>query len=255
MGNAFRQPKVYNPRETDYPPVSRRKKIPKLFLAVLLLIIILIGGGYLLYYSSFFEIKKIIINGQLKPEIEESLFKLKGENIIFFSPAKYEKEISQKFPEISDFQMIRGLPDTLKINFQDQTPKLVWETQEKLYLVEGHGKIFKESSEFSSLPVVKDNKDLSVNLGQQVVSENFENFVLALFNDLPPIVNAVIDHFEINDTIFQVDAKTSSGLKIIFDTTRSAADQLTDLETFLLSYKNEAKEYIDLRVEGRVYYQ
>ena len=64
-----------------------------------------------------------------------------------------------------------------------------------------------------------------------------------------------LDHFEVNETTFQLDAIMTSGLKLKFDTTRSVDSQLEALKKFLSDHPNEAEVYIDLRVEGKVFYQ
>lgn len=246
----LKNPKVYSP-----PGELKKKKFPKIIIILFFLLIIFGGLIYFLLYSPFFQIKNIVIEDSTSPEINEILQSLKGKNIILFSSSKIQNEISQKYPEVTDLMIIRGLPDTLKIQFKDRQAKIIWQTQDKNYLVDSRGMIYKEAQEIGDLPKVKDNNNITVNLGQQIVSENFLNFIIGLSSPFNQTTGVKIIRFEINETIFQVDAITDQGWKVIFDTTRKASDQLTDLTKFLAEHKNEVTEYIDLRVEGRVYYQ
>lgn len=245
----LKNPKVYNP-----PRELEKKKFPKFFLIIFILIIIFGGLIYFLFYSSLFRIKNIIIEDS-NSQVSNFCEKYKGSNILLFSSSRIEEEIIEKFPEVKDLEVIRGLPDTIKIRFQDRQSKIIWQTQGKNFLVDNSGQIYKETEDLSDLPQVKDNKDISVNIGQQVVSESFLNFLTELNSTFTQANGFKINRFEINDTIFQVDALTDQGWTVIFDTTRKVTDQLSDLSKFLNEHKNEVIEYIDLRVEGRVYYK
>ena len=253
--NKFFQPKVYNPRDLIFPSKTEKKKSFKIFGIVLILLFIFLGISFLLFYSEVFKIKNIIIENSPNQLATERIEKFKGTNIILFSTAKFRKELEADFPELKKVEIIRGLPDTLKIAFQERLPAIVWQAGGKNYLVDRLGQIYQESTEMSNLPVVKDNKNLGVSLDQTVATENFINFVIELNNSFPQEIGFKITHFEINETIFQIDAITDQGWKIIFDTTRKASDQLADLKQFLADHKDEVKEYVDVRVAGRAYYQ
>lgn len=250
----FRHPKIYNFANLNSPP-ENKKGLSKVLVALFLLIILVIGIIYLLLDSKVFTIKNIIFVEPLKPEITSIFDKLKGKNIFLFSETAIQKEISEKYPDIADLEIQRGLPDTIRIQFRGRSAKLVWQTQEKKYLVSETGEIYKEADDSGGLPIVKDNNDLPIEMGQMVVSENFEQFIAELNQTFAGQIGFMIIDYEINETIFQVEAITDQGWKIIFDTTGSVSDQLSDLKKFLATNKNDVQKYVDLRVPGKVYYQ
>lgn len=249
--NIFRQPKVYNP-----PPEQRKKSVLPKMLAILLFLVIILGTIiYLLFYSSIFQIKNIIVENPANPFINQEFDKLKGTNILLFKSSQVKENIIKSFPDVTDLKVIRGLPDTLKIQLNGRQSKIVWQTQGKNFYVSSDGRIYKEVEGMNDLPQVIDNKDLAVEFGQVVASENFINFIVELNSSFFQTMGFAIIGFEINETIFQVDALTDQGWKVIFDTLRPIENQLADLGQFLSEHKDEAGEYIDLRVEGRVYYK
>jgi len=249
----FRNPKVYNPSDVYLSPVQR-KKIPKFVFFFFGLAIFFAALVYLLFYSPFFQIKNIVVLGTASPPIVEDFNKLKGGNLLLFSSKRAEK-IASSFAEVSAIRVSRGLPDTLKINLQTHEAKIVWQTNGTFFLVDNFGRVFQEVSGPGDLPKVLDNKNLKVKIGENVVSENFLNFIADLNNSFREKTGVKIIRFEVNETIFQVDALTEQGWRAIFDTTGKAAAQLDALQRFSGTHQNEAKEYIDLRVEGRVYFK
>lgn len=247
--NIIQPPKVFYPRE------EKPRNLWTKFISIFLMVVILLGGlVYFLFYSSYFKIKNIIVENSTNQEIIDDLNRLQGENILLFSRAKIEKEIIAQAPEITNLKVTRGLPDTLKIRQEERLSKIAWVSDNKKYLLGGDGVIFKEAQE-TNLPYVVDDKNIPVGIGQQVASENFINFLIETFVNFPQTVGFNINHFEISETIFQLDAVTDRGWKIVFDTTRPASGQLVDLNKFLSEHKDEVQEYVDLRVEGRVYYK
>lgn len=243
-------PKVFNP-----PRETKKWQMPRFLKIILFSMVILTGLSYLFFYSSFFKIKNIIIDGPIELAEHSNLENIKGQNILLFKSSNLKKEILEKFPEIADVKIIKGIPDTLKIREESFQSKISWRTQNRLYQVSTQGKILREIEGQSDLPIVQDNKDLPVSLDQQVASQNFIEFITNLNAKFPAKIGFNPLFYEINDTIFQADAVTVYGWKIKFDTTRSVDDQLDALTKFLAEHKDEVKEYADVRVEGKVYYK
>jgi len=147
------------------------------------------------------------------------------------------------------------LPDTLKISGDFYQGQIVWKSQNHSYLVNNNGIVFKEFDGTTDLPIVQDSKNLPIELKTQVVSANFINFIREIYNKFSDALGFKIVYFEINETIFQVDAMTDQGWYVKFDTTRSVDDQLVALKQLLSAHKDEIHEYADVRVEGKVFYK
>lgn len=245
-----KHPKVYNPA-----PEIEKKKFSKIYFYLFLILILLGGLIYFLFYSSYFKIKNILIENSASPEISQFFQRLNNQNIFRFNAGKIQDELALNFPAVKGAKIIRGLPDTLKIQFQERLSRVIWETQSRSYLIDENGEIYQETIETIDLPIIKDNNNIAVSVGQKILSENFLNFISDLNLQFVPATGFKVNHFEINETTFQADAITDQNWKVIFDTTRKASDQLADLQKFLKDHKDEVKEYIDLRVEGKVYYK
>lgn len=248
--NILRHPKIYN------PPAAPQKKgeLSKFFKIFLILVIFLGGLVYLLFFSPLFQVKNVVVDSAVS-EANSEFEKLKGRNILTLRSADIEKEIISQFGDLANLKIVRGLPDTLKIQLEARQSKMVWQVEERNYLVDSQGLIIKEIQGESDLPKVKDNKNLPVLANQVVASEIFLNFIVEASSKFPEVVGSRISSFEVNETIFQVDALTDQGWKVIFDTTRSVDSQLSGLKQFLSEHKDEMIEYADVRIEGKVYYK
>lgn len=249
----FRQPKVFNPKDIANKPRTSSKPLVFKLLKWVFLLLIILAIIYLLFYSTIFTIKNIIVDQDLPTSINEHLENIKGKNIILIKSAEIKEDLLKKFPELIDINIIRGLPDTIKVSYNERKPEIIWQSAGRYFIVDEDGFAFREIQGATDLPLVKDNNDLAINMGQQVASANFINFITELKPKLKEQVE--INRFEVNETTFQLDAIMVSGLRLKFDTTRSVDSQLSDLKKFLADRTNEAEEYIDLRVEGKIFYK
>lgn len=240
-------PKVFNPI-----PEKEKKSLPKFVKIIVLVIIVLAALIYLLFFSPFFKITNVISEGIFLEDAD--LAQIKGQNIILLNTPKIKSAILAKNANFGDIQIIRGLPHTLKIKINPYQATMIWKTGGRQYLVNKEGLIFNEVQGETDLPIVQDNKDLAVQIRQQVVSINFIEFIREVFVNFAGKAGFKIVYFEVNETIFQADALTDQGWLVKFDTTRSPDDQLEALKKFLAENKEGVHEYIDVRVEGKVFY-
>lgn len=241
-------PKIFNP-----PQQKNKKRFPKFAAVILIIILIASGAVYWLFFSSFFQIKNITFTGMTLDNFDQA--SLKGQNILFIKISKIESEILASHPEVNQVQIIRGLPDTLKIVIKSNQASLIWQTNNQQYLVNQKGIAFSQLQGQTDLPLVQDNKNLNIQLGQQVASANFIEFIHDLSNKFSDTLGFKIVYFEVNETIFQVEAMTDQGWFIKLDTTRSVADQLDALKQLFAAHKDEIHEYADVRVEGKVFFK
>lgn len=248
--NSYRNPKVFNlPFEEP-----KRKKRPLKIWKPLLIIIVLVGVYYFFFMSPVFQIKNIIADRNIPTAVTDYLQKYKGENIFKLKSKQIHDDLLTKYPELVDINVLRGIPDSIKVTFKERSPELIWQSGMQLYLMDDSGIVFKEVQNIGSLPTVKDNNALPVKMEQQVVTSSFVSFVTDLHNKLAE-KGFEIDHFEVNETTFQVEAVTSARLLLKFDVTRAVDDQISDLEKFWQDHSSEPKSYIDLRVAGKVFYK
>ncbi len=241
-------PKTFNP-----PKTKNKKRFPK-FLAILILIIAVVTGViYWLFYSSFFQIENVTLTGM---DLENfDLNRFKGQNILLVNLPNIKSAVKTAHPETGQIKIVRGLPNTLKIEVQPDQASIVWQTGSQHYLVNSEGIIFGLLDGQTDLPLISDNKNLNAQMGQQVVTVNFIEFIKEISNKFSAVAGFKIVSFEVNDTIFQVNALTDQGWLVKFDTTRSPDDQLDALSKVLAEHKDEIHEYADVRVEGKVFFK
>ena len=67
--------------------------------------------------------------------------------------------------------------------------------------------------------------------------------------------NFKIQHFEVAETTFQLTAVNEDQIKIMLNVLEPLSEQMNALNKVYIANKNDIKEYVDLRVEGRVYYK
>ena len=251
----FRNPRDFAGKKTTE---KKERHFPwhlwKLFLTIILLIIFI---GWI-FISEEFHIKEIIIDGNSNVSSErlQSYFH-KNQNIFLFSSKDLKRNILAENTEIKDLQIIRGIPDTVKIIVLEHDNKLVWQSNGERFLVSIQGKVTKkiEPTETNNFPIVIDNQNLRVTLGDKIVSPSFVSFINNISNDFFNYTNIKPTTFSVNETTFDVNLATEAGFYVKFDTMRSSTKQLENLKKVLVAKRSEIKEYVDLRVDGWAYYK
>lgn len=244
------QPKIYSA-----PQDKQDYKLPKTVIVIIVGLILIIVIVFLLFLSPFFKIKNINIIGNPPEDSQFYINQFKNENVFLVKSNDIEKTLETKYSEFSSINVYKGIPNILKIEFIERDAYIVWRSNNQNYLVDANGLAYKKIDSLNSdIPLVIDNKNLPITPPSQVVTANIINFVL---NAKAKIKDSgfKVKQFEINDTIFQVSAIINKKLKIIFDITRSLSDQMDAFNQAYSQNKNDIRQYVDVRVEGKVYYQ
>lgn len=244
----LKQPKIF-----QLPDEKENKKWSKIFVGLLLAIIAIVSLVYFIYFSNFFIIKNIEIVGSQSEGISRSLEQYKGKNLFSFNTDILEKQLEQSNNNIINLKIYRGIPDTIRVKLEDREPKIIWQTGVKKYLVDAKAVAYAEASGNEDLPLVVDKKSLSINIPVQLAASSFVEFVRSLKKEMQTEVK--INNFEVDETTFQITVITDSNLKILFNTLRPLSDQVDAFNKVYGQYKGDIKEYLDLRVEGKVYYK
>lgn len=246
----LRQPKVYVPPKEQVPFA-----LPKYLKWSIIILIIIIGLGYLLFFSPIFKIRHVEIIGNSSPAVAQLLNSFKSQNIFRLDSSKIQEDLEKNFPEYLEIKVSRGIPNILRTQFTARQAKIVWQSDSNYYLVDKDAYAFlKIDNPPANLIKTIDNKNIPVDLPGQIASNNFIDFLENSKTKLSAL-QITVDHFEVNETTFQVTAVTDNNIKIIFDVTRNITDQIDAFDKVYQEHKDEIKQYIDLRVEGKVYYQ
>lgn len=246
----LRQPKIYSA-----PKEQKKFVFPKFVKVLIWLSLLIIGLIYLIYFSSVFKIKSIQIVGEPKKESEQYLENYKNKNIFSLKTNQIKEKLATDNPEYLNVKILKGIPSTLRVIFETRIAKIIWVSSTNSYLVDANGIVFKKDDTETNLVKVLDKKRIVVEIPSQITTQNFISFVISAQDQVSNYNDFKVDHFEIDETTFQVDAITDKKIKIIFDTTRTLSDQIDAFKKAFEEKKSEITEYIDVRVEGVVYYK
>lgn len=213
---------------------------------------------FLFFFSNKFAVKDVIVEGNniISTDKIESYIPV-GDNIFRFNIKKTSQTILSENPEIKNVQILRGIPDAVKVIVLEHDNKLVWQTGNDKYLISSQGEVTKKINEGESfnLPIVIDLKNFPITIGSRLVSPSFIAFVLNLNDKFFEYTNIKPVGFEIPDTTFDVNLKTEAGFYVKFNTMRSSTKQLENLKKILVEKRQDIHEYVDLRIDGWGYYK
>ncbi len=248
------------------PENNQGVTIPKWIFLVLGILAALFFIGWFFTQAPWLKVKTIIIDGQATPETEAIVHKLYSKNILWLSVTHPEATIRKNQPSIKQIQILRGIPDTLRVKLIERQPALIWQVGDRWYTLDETGFVFKQETltkkpdnsyelPVTELPVVIDTKNLPVELGHSIVRPSFIAFIANLKKELEPEAGLTMIRAEIGETTFNASVVTNAGWKILFDTTRPLDVQLRTVKRVLESKRSEIHEYLDVRVRGWVYYK
>ena len=237
---------------------------------------------WLVFFSPFFRIQEPTIIGseitdseKIKNEIDQIIkknvfFILPGDNIIFVKPDKIEKVLIQKNPCFQNIKIEKRFPNILKIEISEKEGIIIWCRQENCFFVDKTGVAYADVSSIElfidenknqeKMFVVQEEKKEKIEIGQKVASQNFIKFVLEISKELENFSRLKIIALRTPESVSsEIWITTSEGWQVIFDTSRSARNQVANLTKFLNEKISEQErknlEYIDLRVLGKIYYK
>ncbi len=256
-----RQPSIYSRTQQDIV----RRDFKKGFLAVFL-IITLIGITYLILFSPVFRIKRVELNDlkyQDRANVEKPVEAYKtgfilNQNLITFNRGGLEKKILA-IPGIKSVRISKKYPDALSLVVAEREPAFVWQVLDHRYLVDESGMIWGNfEDKFRDTPVVIDTKNIPTEIGKKPVPPSFATFVMDLKKDFETITGAKMVKLEVVDTTSELKAYSNSSWYAYFDTTRTAKNELINLARVVEEARRSGKrslEYIDLRIDNKIFYK
>lgn len=223
--------------------------------------------GYLLFFSNLFQINNISVQGpntvlsqDLQKSAEQFLdSRLFGRNWLLLNTQDLRSTLQKSFNGQESISVDKVFPSKLIIKTDEQKPGLIWKTGSHRYIVSVNGRVMSElqRDQASSLLVVVDTSNIPVAIGDNVASRQFVAFTTAISkvlqeNNLGP------SEFFVRETTGELNAKTTQGYDIKFDTTTDPEIQARALQSILDHLKSSNKkpaEYIDMRIIGKAFYR
>lgn len=241
------------------PPDRPQRKIPWGILKLVGGLLILGALGWLLLLSPYFAITNLSVFGTTNPEIGKRAEAIRGKNLFTFGKGKLERELLS-FAEVSEVKIYRIPLRTVRIRIKERAEGIVWETKGKRWLISEDGIVVREVSE-SKLPLVRDGIERDLTPGQSLIRPHFISFVRELAFRFEQRTGLRLGEFSLPaETTFELVLtagvpEREAPIRLIFDTERNLLDQLENFELVWKEKKDDIREYVDLRVEDRVYYK
>ncbi len=169
---------------------------------------------------------------------------------------KLNRTLPAQEPRIKTAIIKKTFPSTITVSIVERQPGIVWVSAGENWEVDIEGIIIGAAGSNKPMATVIDTANIPVKPGDRVAPSRFVKFAEDISGQLPSKTGLIIENFQVPESTSEVYVKTSKGYLIKLDTTRSAADQLSDLALVLKNLNGKVPgQYIDLRVAGRAYYQ
>jgi len=228
----------------------------------------LLAAGLLL--SPLFKIRTVVIYGTQKINPEEIKTNIEYKNILFVTVNGLKEELMKKFPQISRLQIEKNIPKrTIKITLTEREELgIVCKAEEKnegeviknCFYIDKEGVLFKNAPQTSGSLVllIKDFSLEDFSLGKKLFSEQIINSIVELRDNLFLQINAKALWFgSFTYPPKEIKVMTSEGWYVLFDLARDVKSQLSLLKAALAEKIQNRKtlQYVDLRIENRIYYK
>lgn len=245
-------------------------KFKILFIGIFLLII---SSVWFLFYSNFFVIKNFEISGtgrigadtvkkiaeRQKNNVLWIIFPQK--NIFFFNENKLRASLEGEY-SFESLNVIKDLPDTLKINYQEKAYALIWIEDEKYFYADKEGFIVTETAPLEitekNYPLVYNQSQVKIKDDKVDVGSEYLDAILIIFELFREQEDMEIEKFIIDSEVDTVKVKIKEAGEIYFDINENLSTEYSKL----IVLKNERlkqdfnkKIYIDLRNGDNIYYR
>lgn len=222
---------------------------------------------YTLFMSPVFSVKTVEVQGvafndpaTVKATVPQ------GGNIWRLPVGQIEQEVLQ-LPSVESVQVLRGLPNTVRIVVTEKRPALRWVSAGTLSLIDESGTVFSQYP-VASVPatgtsvgdvlatalLITDSQNLPVALHREVVSVSFVQFVSVVRDNLATsLPELTIDRFEIGATTYDLTLYAKQGMKVQFNTLADPAVAVRNLTRLIKNYHVQLTQQVDLQIDRWAY--
>ena len=253
-----------------------RGKRRRFFIRILMVLfcgVVLVGAGiYMFFYSGWLDITQTslngltsitgeeiyasfnsIIQGDILPILDIQLQK----NIFFFNPSPVRETILAQFPVIKDIKISKDFPHSVSIDITERTAIGTWCFNEECMYFDEEGVLWGKALKSSGtlLLIVDDLRLVSEDSRNKIDNDLLEKILKTV--ETVKALELKVRRIEITqDSIGDFKIYTMQGYYLTFNTESDIDYQINILRIFLDDKPNDFRpEYIDLRVEGRIYYK
>ena len=247
----------------------RRVFILKIVVLVLGTIAVVAGLIYLLFFSRLFDVREVSFNGldtvssdEFRGKIDENLsqkiFKYlpRRNNIFFVNTGNFEKEFISAYPIFKSVNVQKKLLHGLMFNFLERKPAGIWCFKDSCFYFDNDKVLWGQPAKSSGFIflTVDDQRERT----DRKIDDEFFDPIMKVAKDMAgEIKNIAIPADSFNE--FRV---YTTDYYIIFTTDSDTQNQLDILKIFMDDKTKDSSpaggfhpQYIDLRIDGRVYYK
>jgi cell division septal protein FtsQ len=277
MGNRFFKNKKHNnpfirrtEKAIDPGIIKKRKKRLGIFIGIL----ILAGVVYFVIYASCFEIKKIAVSGSEDIDVTNKIqiitknelvgyrnLVIPKNNILFFDKNSLEKKLRENLV-LEKLVIKKQLFNTLKIEAEEKLPAVLWDNNGEYFYIDKQGVAIgavKWEEVKYDLPMVSRGTTTSVVINTKLLDEQNVSFIREAIEKM----RARFSDWQIRVAVAQditnreIYFYTTEGWYVILNTEKDIDKQLDNLEELLKQKLLDRKglEYIDLRLEEKIFYK
>ena len=253
----------------------RRKFLLKLFLITGLVFLCVAGAVYALFFAGLLEVRTIDVSGEeiIPPDeirnaaenwLETQFWGISvSRNLLFVSSKKLASELAVRFPGIDSLKISKKLPHGLEILITERRPAGIWcfNVSSECFYFDEAGIAYAGTMPSSGFLVlnVTDYRSGGAALGSPVASQEWFKNILIARELLPKIGIAAAEFLIPSGSFDEFDAKTAEGWEIMFSNSTDIAKQIDSLGILLRdklpAEKRAGLQYIDLRIQDRIYYK
>ena len=247
----------------------RRVFVLKIVVILAGFIAVVAGLFYLLFLANIFDVREVSFNGldtvssgefkgKINDELDKKIFKyLPTRNNIFFVDIRnFETELASTYPVFKSLNIRKKLFHGLVFDFLERKPVGVWcfssSAGERCFYFDNDKVLWGQPAKSSGF-IFLTIEDKRVRVKGHIDNDFFEPIMEVAKSMTGEIKNIVIPTDSFNE--FRVYA---ADYYIIFNTDFDIKNQLDTLKIFMNDKINDPDfhpQYIDLRIDGRVYYK
>lgn len=261
-------------------PIDRgREKIFSRFLFKALVFLFVAVSFYAIVFSGYAEIgivtvsglqkiKKDEVSGEINRYLEEKHWKVfsKG-NFFIFSESALTGRLEEEFGRIKKIEITKKFPNAIRVAIEERQALILWCVRSGCFVVDEDGNIYAKAEEESSelqqneLIRVSDFSAGEAEMGDNVLSAENVRFVLEVKKELEDELDiGMTDDLRIPSRVAQeINVKTEEGWEAYLNMRIPVEKTVRMLGTFLAKEIDEEDrkrlEYVDLRVEDKVFYK
>lgn len=245
----------------------KKRKVRTAFLAASSLTAVTVFIVYALFFSGWFLVKDIRVSGNNETS-EGEIKKITGRfsNILFANPEKIKRALENEFPIIERVNVSKNFfRKSLTVEVGEREAIGIWcpstSSGQACFYFDGDGVFFKAAPKFSGevLINIEDGRIRNFNLTGSFDDKGLLEKLNSAKSILDDLKFIGYRNFFLPEGSFEFWIKTSEGWPVYLDKESDVATQLVALKKFLEEKispdRRQSLQYVDLRVNNRIYYK